>query len=124
MGSLISGFVRGLYVLKSGSMNTGAIKSKKKGKNNGHAGSPDPPRFRCSPEHSVQHHEEDRAADERDANTNQLLPKPLWETLGGQFVLMLANEVFVNVKGKAQDVRMDNTIRNAVTGDSQRSISC
>ncbi len=29
MGSLISGFVSGLYVLKSGSMNTGAMKSKK-----------------------------------------------------------------------------------------------
>ena len=75
-------------------------KDQNKREDNGHAGSPDPPRFRCSSEHSVQHHEEDRAADERDAKTNQLLPKPLWETLGGQFVLMLANEVFVNVERK------------------------
>src|SRR5207248_3605218 len=75
-----------------------------KRENNGYAGSPDPPRFRCSPKHIVQHDEEDRAADERDAKTNQLLPKPRRETLCGESVLMLANEVFVNVQRKAQDI--------------------
>src|SRR5882724_12208583 len=93
-----------------------------KRENNGYAGSPDPPRFRCSPEHSVQDDDEDRAADERDAKTNQLLPKPGRETLGGQSVLMLAKEVLVNVERKTQDINQQQ-IRNAVTGDSQRSIS-
>src|SRR6266446_5054741 len=89
-----------------------------KRENNGHAGSADPPRFRCSPKHTVQHDEEDRASDESDAKTNQLLPKPCRETLGGQSVLMLANEVFVNVERKAQDIN-EQQIRNAATGDSQ-----
>src|SRR4030095_15712372 len=75
-----------------------------KRENNGDTGSPDPPRFQCSPEYSVHHDQKDRAADERDAKTNQLLPKPRWETLCGQFVLMLANEVLVNVERKAQDI--------------------
>src|SRR5713101_7418183 len=55
-----------------------------KRENNGYAGSPDPPRFRCSPKHSVQYDQEDRAADERDAKTNQLLSKPWRETLCGE----------------------------------------
>src|SRR6266487_1145176 len=93
-----------------------------KRENNGHAGSPDPPRFRCSPEHSVQHDEEDRAADERDAKANQLLPKPRRETLCGESVLMLASEVLVNVERKAQDIN-EQQIRNAVTGNTQRFIS-
>ena len=35
---------------------------------------------------------------------------------------MLAKEVLVNVERKAQDIN-EQQIRNAVTGDSQRSIS-
>ena len=83
------------------------------------AGSPDPPRFRCSPKNSVQHDQEDRAADERDAKTNQLLPKPGRETLCGESVLMLAKEVLVNVERKTQDIN-EQQIHSAVTGDLQR----
>src|SRR4029450_9554844 len=93
-----------------------------KRENNGYAGSPNPPRFRCSPKHSVQHDEEDRAADERDAKTNQLLPKPCRETLCGESVLMLAKEVLVDVERKAQN-KNDQQIQHAVTGDLRRFMS-
>src|SRR5262249_22450682 len=84
--------------------------------------SPDPPRFRCSPKNSVQHDQEDRAANERDGKTDQLFPKPLREILCGESVLMLANELLVNVKRKAQDINKQQ-IKHAVTGNLQRFVS-
>ena len=90
-----------------------------KRENDSDSGSPDPPRFRCSAKNSVQHDQEDRAADDRDAKTDQLLSKPAWEILSGESVLMLANELLVNVKRKAQDIN-EQQINHAVTGDLQR----
>ena len=104
MGSLISGFVSGLYVLKSGSMNTGAMKSTTNEKTTATAVPQIHHVFGARRNTAYKHNQEDRAADERDSETNQLLAKPCRETLRGKSVLMLAKEVFVNVERKAQDI--------------------
>src|SRR6266511_1793363 len=75
-------------------------KDQNKRENNSDSSSPNPPCFRCSPENSVEHDQDYRAADERDAKTNQLLPKPRSESLCCQSVLMLTKEVLVEIERK------------------------
>ena len=96
-------------MLKSGSINTGAIKSRTNEKINRDDRSPDPPRSRCSAENSVEHNQQYRAANDCDAETDQLLPKPWRKGLGREAVLMFAKKVFIQIQsGK---LKMQTIIR-------------
>src|SRR4029077_15729564 len=81
--------------------------------------SPDPPRSWCSPENSVEHNQHYRAANDRDAETGQLLPKPWQKGLGREAVLMFAKKVFIQIQRETQ-YENDHQIRQRVAGYLQR----